>query len=87
MIGSLDCSHFFWANRPVAHHGQYQGKEGRPTIIVKALAVHNLFAWHAVCGYFGMLNDINSSYLLQSLCDGSLMELDLMFPIGGKVFD
>jgi len=74
IIGSLDCSHFVWGNCPVAHHGQYQGKEGRPTIVVEALADYNLFAWHAVFGYSRTLNDISvwdSSFLLHSLCDGS----------------
>lgn len=89
MIGSLDCSHFVWGNCPVAHHGQYQGKEGRPTLLVEALADHNLFAWHAVFGYSGMVNDLSiwdSSFLLQSLCDGTFLDLDFSFHIGGEVF-
>jgi len=55
LLGSLDCSHFVWGNCPVAHHGQYQGKEGRPTIVVEALADYNLYVWHAVFGYSGTL--------------------------------
>jgi hypothetical protein len=73
----------------VAHHGQYQGKEGRPTLVVEALADYNLFAWHAVFGYSGTLNDLSiwdSSYLLQSLCDGTFSDLDFSFTIGGEVF-
>jgi hypothetical protein len=64
----------------VAHHGQYQGQEGRPTIVVEALANYILFAWHAVFGYCGMLNDLSiwdKSFLLQSLCNASFLELDL----------
>ena len=79
-----------WANCPVAHQGQYQGKEGKPTIVVEALADHNLYAWHAVFIYAGTLNDISiwdSSYLLQSLCDGSFSDLDFPFTIGGQSFD
>jgi hypothetical protein len=89
MIGSLDCSHFVWGNCPLAHHGQYQGKEGRPTIAVEALADYNLFAWHAVFGYSGTLNGFSiweSSFLLQSLCDGSFSELDFPFCIRGESF-
>jgi hypothetical protein len=59
---------FVCGNCPVAHHGQYQGKEGKPTIVVEALADYNLYAWHAVFCYAGTLNDISiwdSSYLLQ----------------------
>jgi hypothetical protein len=88
--GSLDCSHFVWGNCPVAHHGKFQGKEGKPTIVVEALADHNLFAWHAVLSYCGTLNDItiwDSSYLLQSLCYGSFSDLDFTFTIGGEVFE
>jgi hypothetical protein len=87
MIGSLDCSHFVWGNCPVAHHGQFQGKEGRPTIVVEAMADYNLYAWHAVFGYCGTLNDLSiwdSSYLLQSLCDGSFSKLDFPFTVGGE---
>jgi len=65
-------------------------KEGRPTTVVEALAGYNLFAWHAVFGYSGTLNDIiiwDSSILLQSLCDGSFSELDFPFFIGGESFD
>jgi len=84
LLGSLDCSHC-----PIAHHGQYQGKEGRPTIVVEALADYNLYVWHAVFGYSGTLNDINiwdTSFLLRSLCNGSFSELDFPFPIGGEIF-
>jgi hypothetical protein len=90
MLGSLDCSHFVWANCSVAHQGQYQGKEGKPRIVVEALADHNLYAWHAVFGYAGTLNDISiwdSSFRLQSLCEGSFTDLDFPFNIGGELFD
>jgi hypothetical protein len=89
LLGSLDCSHFVWGNCLVAHHGQFQGKEGKPTIVVEALADYNLYVWHAVFGYPGTLNDINiwdTSYLLQSLCNGSFGGLDFPFPIGGEMF-
>jgi hypothetical protein len=43
MIGSLDCSHFVWGNCPVAHHGQFQGKEGKPTLVVEAMVDHTLY--------------------------------------------
>jgi hypothetical protein len=57
MVGSLACSHFQWGNCLVAYQGQCQGKEGRPTIVVKAVSDHSLYAWHAVFGYCGTLND------------------------------
>jgi hypothetical protein len=73
MIGSLDCSHFVWGNCPVAHHGQFQGKEGKPTLVVEAMADHTLYVWHAVFGYAGTLNDIiiwDNSFILHSICNG-----------------
>jgi hypothetical protein len=90
MIGSLDCSHFVWGNCPVAHHGQFQGKEGKPTIIVEAIADHTLYVWHAVFGYVGTLNDLSvwdNSFLLCSICDGTFEEMDIPFIIGGEHFD
>ncbi len=89
MIGSLDCSHIVWGNCPVAHHGQYQGKEGKPTIVVEAMVDYSLYAWHAVFGYCGTLNDItiwDNSLLLQAMCDGSFEDIDFPFNIGGEVF-
>jgi len=89
MVGSLDCSHFQWGNCPVAYQGQYQGKEGRPTVVVEAVSDYSLYAWHAVFGYCGTLNDINiweSSLLHQSLCDGSFSNNDFPFIIGGETF-
>lgn len=90
MLGSLDCSHVVWGNCPVAYHGQYVGKEGKPTIVVEAMCDYTLYGWHAVFGYAGTLNDISiwdSSLLLQSFCDGSFENKDFPFTIGGEEFD
>jgi hypothetical protein len=89
MIGSLDCSHIVWGNCPIAHHGQYQGKEGKPTVVVEAMVDYSLYAWHAVFGYYGTLNDItiwDNSLLLQAMCDGSFEDIDFPFNIDGEVF-
>jgi hypothetical protein len=90
MIGSLDCSHFIWGNFPIVHHGQFQGKEGKPTVVVEAMADHTLYVWYAVFGSAGTLNDItiwDNNFLLHSICDGSFEELDFPFTIGGEQFD
>jgi len=90
MIGSLDCSHFVWKNCPTAHQGQFQGKEGRPTVVVEAMADYNLYCWHAIFGYAGTLNDItiwDNSFLLKAICDGSFEQMDFPFIIGGEHFD
>ena len=38
MLGSIDCMHWAWEKCPTAHKGQYQGKEGVPTIVLEAVA-------------------------------------------------
>jgi hypothetical protein len=78
MIGSLDCSHFVWANCPVAFHGQFQGKEEKRTIVMEAVCDYNRFAWHTVFGYSGVLNDINiwdASLLHKAFCDESFSQM------------
>ena len=90
MIGSLDCSHFVWGNCPVAFHGQFQGKEEKRTIVMEAVCDYNLFAWHTVFGYSGVLNDINiwdASLLHKAFCDGSFSQCDFPFEIGGEIFE
>lgn len=51
MLGSLDCMHWEWKNCPKAYHGAYNGKFSRPTIILEAVASHDLWIWHAFLGY------------------------------------
>jgi hypothetical protein len=73
MMGSLDCMHWMWKNFPVAEHGQYSGKEGKPTIILEAVATHDLWIWHAFFGLPGMLNNItvlDRSPILRKAQDG-----------------
>jgi hypothetical protein len=43
MIGSLDCLHVGWKNCLVAWQGSNTGKSGTPTIVLEALADHNLW--------------------------------------------
>jgi hypothetical protein len=59
MLGSLDCTHWYWKNCPNAFKGQYQGKEGKPTVVLEAVASYDLWIWHAYFGCPGALNDIN----------------------------
>jgi hypothetical protein len=57
---------------------------------MKAVFDHNLFAQHAVFGYFGTLNDINIwGYILlhRTFCDGSFAKCDFPFEIGGEIFE
>lgn len=59
MIGSIDCMHWEWKNCPTAWAGQYAGRSGKPTIILEAVASHDLWIWHAFFGTPGTCNDIN----------------------------
>ena len=92
MFGSLDCMHTFWKNCPKAWQGNFQGKEGRPSIVLEAISDHHLWFWHASCGHAGTLNDLNIlnlSPFLESLVDGSFAELEesvVPFEIDGERF-
>ncbi|XP_013617071.1 PREDICTED: uncharacterized protein LOC106323507 [Brassica oleracea var. oleracea] len=60
MIGSIDCMHWEWKNCPKAWEGQYtRGDKGTTTVILEAVATHDLWIWHAFFGCPGTLNDIN----------------------------
>ncbi|XP_074351771.1 uncharacterized protein LOC141690911 [Apium graveolens] len=59
MIGSIDCMHWEWKNRPSGWGGAYSGQKGRPTIILEAVASYDTWVWHALFGVPGAQNDIN----------------------------
>ncbi|XP_074305490.1 uncharacterized protein LOC141640706 [Silene latifolia] len=59
MMGSIDCMHWQRKNCPTAWQGQYAGRSGKATIILKAVASYDLWIWHAFFGTPGSLNDIN----------------------------
>jgi Plant transposon protein len=90
MFGSLDCMHVPWKNCPVAWQGSHSGKEGYPTLVLEAMADHNLFFWHASFGWAGTLNDLNiweGSNLHASFLDGTWSEsVDFTFQINGQHF-
>lgn len=59
MWGSLDCMHWVWDKCPKALQGMYKGKEGKPTVILEAVASQDTWIWHSFFGMPGTLNDIN----------------------------
>lgn len=72
MLGSVDCMHWKWKNCPTAWAGQYAGRSGSPTIILEAVADHELWIWHAFFGLPGSNNDINvlsKSHLFSNLAN------------------
>jgi hypothetical protein len=60
MFGSIDYMHWQWERCPNAWKGQFtQGDQKVPTIILEAMASHNLWIWHALFRVAGSNNDIN----------------------------
>ena len=60
MLGSLDCMHWQWKNCPTGWAGMYtSGKEGAPTVILEAVASHDMWIWHSFFGVPGSCNDLN----------------------------
>ena len=60
MFGSIDCMHWHWEMCPTAWKGQFtRGDQKVPTIILEAVASHDLWIWHAFFGVAGSNNDIN----------------------------
>ncbi|XP_058181295.1 uncharacterized protein LOC131299732 [Rhododendron vialii] len=55
LVGSLDCMYWKWKNCPTGWHDSHMnGKIGAPTLILEAVATHNLWIWHC---FFGMAGE------------------------------
>ena len=73
MLGSNDCMHRQWKNCPKGLRGMYQGHTREATIILEAVASHDLWIWHAFFRMPGSHNDINvlqRSPVFRRLCNG-----------------
>jgi Plant transposon protein len=89
-IGCLDCMHVYWKNCPSSWKGQYEGKEGCPSIVLEAVADYSTWIWHTRFGFPGTHNDINiwdQSSLLRMFLDGSFGDIDFPFRIANKTFN
>lgn len=82
MLGSLDCMHWEWKNCPVAWQGQYtRGDQGKSTVMLEAVASHDLWIWHAYFGIAGSNNDLNVLYqstLFTEVVQGRAPEVEFM---------
>ena len=60
MFGSIDCMYWQWERCPTAWKGQFtRGDQKAPTLILEAVASHDLWIWHAFFGVAGSNNGIN----------------------------
>jgi hypothetical protein len=88
--------HTGWKSCPKAWQASFKtGKEsGGPTVVLEALCDFNLWFWHALFGYAGSLNDLNIlnlSPFLESLVDGTFLELEkncgqAPYEVNGNIF-
>lgn len=88
MIGSIDCMHWEWKNCPTAWHGQFTGKEKKPTVVLEAVATQDLWIWHSYFGLPGSLNDINivdRSPVFNALLEGHIP--DVNFTVNGHDYN
>jgi hypothetical protein len=79
MYGSLDCMHHGWKNCPTAWKGSFQGKEGKPTLVLEGVCDYNLWFWHGFYGCAGSFNDLNVlrlSNLMTMFVDGSFSAIE-----------
>ncbi|RLN41886.1 uncharacterized protein C2845_PM01G24650 [Panicum miliaceum] len=59
MLGSIDCMHWEWRNCSTSWKGQFKGRGKHPSMILEAVASHDLWIWHAYFGMPASNNDIN----------------------------
>ena len=73
MLGSIDYMHWQYKNCPKDLRGMYQGHTKNATIMLEAVASHDLLIWNAFFGMIGSHNDINvlqRSLVFTRLCNG-----------------
>ncbi|GJR13048.1 ALP1-like protein [Tanacetum coccineum] len=89
MLGIIDCMHWERRNCPKAWHGQFaRGDKNYLTIMLEAVALYDLWIWHAFFGVSGANNDLtvlNNSQLFNDLLDD--IALVAPFECNGVTFE
>src|SRR6266540_3030511 len=88
MLGSIDCMHWEWRNCPTAWKGMFTGRGKSPTMILEAVASHDLWIWHAYFGMPGGCNDINvlhRSPIFSRYMQGQTTPVN--FTVNGRAYD
>nr|KAJ0188737.1 hypothetical protein LSAT_V11C900483810 [Lactuca sativa] len=88
MLGSIDYTHWEWANCPNVWRGQFmQGDHGVPTVILEAVVSQYLWFWHAFFGMVGSSNDLNvlqASPLFNNILQGKAP--DMSYVLNGNEY-
>jgi Plant transposon protein len=58
-LGCIDCSSIYWSACPVAYHGRYVGKDGKPALRLEVLCDDYLRIWSCSFGFPASMNDIS----------------------------
>jgi len=58
-MGSLDCSHWEWANCPKAFAGMYQNRHRKRSVVMETVCDEDQWIWHLFVGCPGSQNDLN----------------------------
>jgi hypothetical protein len=88
MIRSIDCMHWEWENCSISWAGMFKGHKGKPTVILEAVATHDLRIWHAFFGLPGSHNNINvlhRSPVFDDLANGRTPEVE--FWVNGNPYN
>jgi len=58
-MGSLDCSHWEWADCPKAFAGMYKNRHVKRSVGIETVCDEDLWIWHLFVGCPGSQNDLN----------------------------
>lgn len=86
-IGSWDCQHWAWKNRPVAWEGQFKGKEKNLTVVLEAICDGVLWIWGCNFGSPGSMNDIkilDSSSIFKDIPDETMLH-EFEYTVNGRM--